>query len=173
MLNDAKSLNDALEKLLNKCWITELVPEDWRKGVIVKLPKTGNLSECGNWRGITLLSIPGKILCSVMLQRLQDMIDDRLREEQSGFRKGRSCCEQMFTLRNIIEQCVEFQKPLHINFIDFKTAFDSIHPESIWKIAHLYGIPEKFIKIFKNIYLNSTCCKKTEEGFTDKIEFHN
>ena len=95
------------------------------------------------------------------------MIDDRFREEQAGFRKGRSCCEQIFTLRNIIEQCVEFQKPLHITFIDFKKASDSIHRESIWKIARLYGIPEKFIKIFKNIYLNSTCCIKTVEGFTD------
>ena len=67
-------------------------------------------------------------------------------------------------LRNIIEQCIEFQQPILLNFVDFKKAFDSIHRESLWKIAALYGIPQKYIKIIKNMYLNSSCCIKTENG---------
>jgi len=53
----------------------------------------------------------------------------------------------MFTLRNILEQCKEFQKSLAINFIDFKKVFDSVHRESIWEILRLHGIPEKIINI--------------------------
>ena len=67
-------------------------------------------------------------------------------------------------LRNIIEQCIEFQQPILLNFADFKKAFDSIHRESQWKIAALYGIPQKYIKIIKNMYLKSSCCIKTENG---------
>ena len=156
-----------LTKLLNQCWREQKVPHDWRNGVIVKLPKKGSLSECNNWRGVTLLSIPGKVLSSVLLYRLRDAVDERLRENQAGFRKSRSCCEQIFTIRNIIEQCVEFQQEVHINFVDFKKAFDSVHRDSLWKIVATYGIPERFINIMKDVYRNSSCCVKMQEGNTE------
>ena len=120
--------------------------------------KKGDLSNCNKWRGITLLSVPGKVLCATLLNRVKDDLDKRLREEQAGFRSGRSCSEQILTLRNIIEQSCEFNQKVFINFVDFKKVFDSIHRESVWKIAKIYGIPEKYINIFKNLYLNSSCC---------------
>ena len=108
-------------------WDQESVPENWTKGMVVKLPKKGNLANCNNWRGITLLSVPGKVFSSILIQRLQTELDLTLREEQAGFRPKRSCCDQIYTLRNIIEQAREFNFLLAINFIDFKKAFDSIH----------------------------------------------
>ena len=156
-----------ITKLLNTCWKTTNVPDEWRKGMIVKIPKKGNIAECNNWRGITLLTIPGKIFCIVLLNRIKDAANKALREEQGGFHNGRSCNEHIFTIRNIIEQSIEFQQPLLINFIDFKKAFDSIHRESLWKIVRTYGIPEPFINIFRNIYLNSSCCVKTDIGNTE------
>jgi len=59
----------------------------------------GDLRECTNWRGITLLSIPGIIMAKVMLKCMGLAVDERLRQKQAGFRPGRSCCEQIFTLR--------------------------------------------------------------------------
>ena len=159
-----------LTRLFNECWSRGEVPEDWRKGAIVKLPKKGDLTECGNWRGITLLSVPGKVFCAVLLRRLRGAIDERLREEQAGFRSGRSCCEQIFTLRNIIEQCMEFRQPLFINFVDFRKAFDSIHRESLWAILKIYGVPSSYITIFRNLYLNSSCCVRTNVGYTPYFE---
>jgi len=120
-----------MTQLFNTIWHTEDVPKEWRQGVIVPLPKKGCLSDCNNWRGITLLSVPSKVFCSVLLNRLQKEVDAVLREEQAGFPTGRSCSEQILTLRNIIEQCHKWQKPLHINYIDLKKAFDSIHRDSL------------------------------------------
>lgn len=97
----------ALTMLLKCCWQQIHVHEDWRNGVIVKVPKKGNLADFNNWRGITLLSVPGKVLCTVLLERLRDAVDEGLREQRAGFRKRRSCCKQSFILRNIIEQCTE------------------------------------------------------------------
>jgi len=71
-----------------------------------------------------------------------------------------NCTEQVFTLRNIIEQSLEHQQDLIINFIDFKKAFDSVHRPSLWKILKHYGIPDRFINIFKALYINSSCCVK-------------
>ena len=49
-----------LHQLLNLTWATEKIPTEWSKRLLVKLPKHGDLSQCGKWRGITLLSIPSK-----------------------------------------------------------------------------------------------------------------
>ena len=133
----------------------------------VKLPKKGNLTDCKNWRGITLLSVLGKVFCIVLFRRLIGAVENILREEQAGFRRGRSCSEQIFTLRNIIEQCIEFQPPVFINFIDYQKAFDSVHRESLWHIARSYDIPQQYINIFKKLYLNSSCCVRTDNGTTN------
>ncbi|PIO73735.1 hypothetical protein TELCIR_04284 [Teladorsagia circumcincta] len=81
-----RTMIEVLTEFFNRCWNQEEVPEDWKKGVIVRLPKKGNLSECGNWRGITLLSVPGKTFCLILLRRIRRAIDKCLREEQAGFR---------------------------------------------------------------------------------------
>lgn len=52
---------DNLVTLCNKCWQSNTVPYDWKRGIIVRIPKKGDLSDCNNWRGITLLSVPGKV----------------------------------------------------------------------------------------------------------------
>ena len=93
-----------LRDLFNLIWSEESVPNEWQDGEIVKLPKKGDLTDCNNWRGITLLSVPGKVFCRILLERLTLVIDKDLRVEQAGFRAGRSCSEQIFTLRQIVEQ---------------------------------------------------------------------
>ena len=63
------SENDAvkqLHSLFNSIWKDQCVPEDWKKSLIVKVPKKGDLSECDNYRGISLLSVPSKIFCSLI-----------------------------------------------------------------------------------------------------------
>jgi len=78
-----------------------------------------------------------------LLYRLQDAVDQHLRDEQAGFRTDRSCIEHIFALRNIIEQNLAHQKDLIIYFIDFKKAFVySVHRPSLWTILEYYGIPE-------------------------------
>ena len=102
-----------------------------------------------------------------VLRRLIGVVENILREEQAGFRRGCSCSEQIFTLRNIIEQCIEYQRPLFINFIDYQKAFDSVHRESLWHIARSHGTPQQYVNIFKKLYLNSSCCVRTDNGTTN------
>ena len=131
--------------------------------MIIKIPKKGSLSDCNNWRGITLLSVPSKIFCKVIIQRITQAVDDLLRNEQSGFRKGRGCTDHIFTLRNILEQCTEWNRELYVNFIDYEKAFDSIHRDSLWQILRAYGIQQPVINIIKCFYSNLTCCIRQED----------
>ena len=95
-------------KLHNCVSKTEKMQSDWRSGTIVKIPKQADLSDFKNCRGITLLSVPGMIFCSILLNRIRSAVERVLREEQTGFRPGRSCIDQSFALRNILEQSNEW-----------------------------------------------------------------
>jgi hypothetical protein len=72
----------------------------------MKISKKGDLSNCNNWRGITFLSTPSKILTTVILNRIQNTVEQQLRKEQAGFRKHQSCVDLINTLRIILEQSV-------------------------------------------------------------------
>ena len=146
-----------IQEILAKVWRFETIPEAWRRGLIIKLPKKGNLKDCKNSRGITLLSIVGKILGRIVIDRVRNGTDKRLRKEQAGYRQGRGTTDQVFILRNIIEQVNEWQATLYVNFIDFEKAFDSIHRESLWLIMLKYGIPEKIVRIVKLFYEGFEC----------------
>lgn len=144
-----------LKKLYDEIWEKEETPSEWAKGILVTLPKKGDLSKCQNWRGITLMSTPCKILGSILIERIKKELDGKLRPEQAGFRSGRRTSDQIFILKNVIEQCQEWQAPLYMNFVDFEKAFDSVHRETLWKIAAHYGVPKKLINIMKQLYKNT------------------
>ena len=167
LLADLDTAVKVLTNLLGKIWSKEKLPDDWTKGIIIKLPKKGDLSICDNWRGIMLLSIPSKVLSKVLLSRIDVSLDKKLREEQAGFRRGRGCVDQIFTLRNIIETCAEWNTPVHINFVDFQKAFDSIHRNTLWKILRSYGIPIKLVTIISKFYENFEACVAVDNKTTD------
>uniref|UniRef100_A0A914X4B9 Reverse transcriptase domain-containing protein n=1 Tax=Plectus sambesii TaxID=2011161 RepID=A0A914X4B9_9BILA len=62
---------------------------------------------------------------------------------------------------------LEYQQRLSINFIDFVKAFDSVHRESLWSILRVYGVPNKFVDLFRDLYQGSICCIRTNDGMTD------
>lgn len=74
------------------------------------------------------------------------------RNEQAGFKKGRSCMEQTFVLRNIIEQSAEWRRQLYGNFLDFEKAFYSIYRDSLWCIMRAYGIPNHMVQLTKSFW---------------------
>jgi hypothetical protein len=159
-----------LQQLFSKIWRTEDIPKDWSEGYIIKIPKKGNLEECKNYRGITLLSIPGKVFNRIILERMKETVDTMLRDEQAGFRSNRSCTDQICTLRIIIEQSNEWNSPLYISFVDYEKAFYSLNRELLWKIARHYGIPQKLVNLIKKTY-EKTNCKIVHEGtLTDSFE---
>ena len=92
------------------------------------------------------------------MMRLVDAVDLTLRKEQAGFRRGRGTIEHIFTLRNILEQCNEWQRKIYINFVDLEKEFDSVHRDSLWRILRHYGVPQKVTSIISLLYSDYTCC---------------
>ncbi|CAH8544655.1 unnamed protein product [Schistosoma intercalatum] len=150
--SDIEATTSMLCLLFKKIWEKEQVPMDWKEGHLIKIPKKRDLSKCENYRGITLLSIPGKVFNRLLLNRMKDAVDAQLRDQQAGFRKDRSCTDQIATLRIIVEQSVEWNSSLYINFIDYEKAFDSVDRRTLWKLLRHYGVPEKIVNIIRNSY---------------------
>ena len=118
--------------LCNRIWSKEKLLEKWKKGLLITLPKKGDLRHCKNWRGIMLLNMASEVFCRVILERIKTAPVEKLREEQAEFRAGRSCTDQTATLSIIAEESIEWQSSLYINFTDFEKAFDSISREVLW-----------------------------------------
>ena len=149
---DIETTTSMLYSLFSKIWEKEEVPAQWREGIMIKLPKKGGFRDCNNYRGIMLLSVPGKVLNRIILERVRDAVDPKLRDQQAGFRRNRSCADQIASLRIIVEQSIEWNSTLYINFIDFEKAFDSVDREILWKLIRHYGVPDKIISLIQCTY---------------------
>ena len=72
---DGSGMVDLLEQLFSVIWQEEIVPKQWRDGLIVNIFKKGDREDPSNYRGITLLSVVGKVFCKILNNRLVQCLD--------------------------------------------------------------------------------------------------
>ena len=152
------------QRMLELCeliWVGERFPEAWKTSVVVPVFKKGSKSSCANYRPISLINVAYKVFEAVILKRIRSEVDANLRENQGGFRPGRSTVDQIFALRQILEQRNEYNQPLAIAFVDFKAAFDSIDREKMYKILHDFGLPVKIVSLIRQMYLGGSSVVRT------------
>ena len=85
--------------ICNKIWQTGEWPAPWTQSLVITLPKKGNLQQCQNYRAISLISHPSKVVLKIILNRLKPQAEKVIAEEQAGFRASRSTTEHIFNLR--------------------------------------------------------------------------
>ena len=69
--------------VIQMIWENEVMPHEWLKGLIAKLPNKGNLKECTNWLGITLFAVPSKMLGKILIERLKSGADKEAKSRTS------------------------------------------------------------------------------------------
>ena len=85
-------------------WREETLPRQWRGGLPVNLFKKGYRENPGNYVGITLLSVVGRVFCKVLHNGLVHCLDKGvLLEGQAGFRVNRNCMHNVYTLNEIVQ----------------------------------------------------------------------
>ena len=121
-----EAMIDILTTICNKIWKIGEWPTTLTQSLVITLPKKGNLQLCQNYRTISLISHPSKVMLKIILNRLQPQAEEIIAEEQAGFRAGRITTEQIFNLRILGEKYLQHQQNLYHVIIDFKKAFDRV-----------------------------------------------
>ena len=104
-----------LVKFFNRLLRGEKMPDEWRKSVLVPLYKDkGDIKECGNYRGIKLMSHTMKLWERIIEARIRKEVT--IAEQQFGFMLGRSTTDAIFWLRMLLEKWTEGQKAVHCAF---------------------------------------------------------
>ena len=99
-------MSPILCRLFNHMFENSIYPDCWTRGIIVPVPKKGNLNEVNNYRGITLTSVFSKIFSLILDNRLRKWAEDngKLSDSQFGFRAKRSTVDCIFVLTSIINK---------------------------------------------------------------------
>nr|VZI27674.1 unnamed protein product [Spirometra erinaceieuropaei] len=150
------TLAPCLHEVIERAWRVEVVSDDWGLDILIPILKKGDKTSCENYRDISLIEVAAKIFAIVLIKRFQAVRDSRTRPNQAGFRAGRGCADQIFTLKGILEFHHSYQQPTAVCFIDFAAAFDSVHRESLWRIMALDGVQAKIIAMIKAYYRSTT-----------------
>ena len=87
-----------LTRVCQVAWKLGKTPRDWQTGVIIPIFKKGDRKQCTNYRGISLLSLPGKVYAKCLERKCREIVESKLEDGQCGFRPGRSTTDQIFTL---------------------------------------------------------------------------
>ena len=148
------ALRDYLLEIFNTFWETDNIPAELVNPNICILFKKGDRSECGNYRGISLLSTIGKVIADIVLQRIQTLLPNVYPESQYGYRSGRGTVDGIFTLRQLMEKTREQQCHLYIGFIDFTKAFDTVDRPLLLAILEKIGCPPKLVSLIRMLYTN-------------------
>ena len=153
--NGGDEIVSALTTLCQQIWEQKKWPKEWTQSLVIPLPKKGNLRKCENYRTISLISHPSKIMLRIILNRLKTKAEELLSEEQAGFRPRRSTVEQIFSCRVLMEKHLQHQKDLYHNFIDFKKAFDRVWHDGLWHVLKKFNIEAGLIDMIKALYDNA------------------
>ena len=156
-----------MTKIFNRIFQDEVTPADWSRLLIIPIFKKGDRMETINHRAISLTSVPCKVFCRVILARMQIKINEFLKESQYGFRAGRGTVDAIFVMRQIMEKARERHLQLHINFVDFKAAFDTIWRDALWKMLAVVGVSEKLVNLIKCMYENTEAAVVVDGKLTE------
>ena len=145
-------MTDILTAVCSKIWKTGEWPTTWTQSLVITLPEKGNLQLCQNYRTISLISHPSKVMLKIILNRLQPQAEEVIADEQAGFRAGRSTTEQIFNFSILCEKYLQHQQNLYHVFTDFKKAFDKVWHKALWATMSKCNINASIIRAIENLY---------------------
>ena len=155
-----------LNRLTILIWRQGKVPQQWKDAVITVLHKKGDKTECGNYRGISLVSHAGKVLLYVVARRLSAYCEAKglLSEEQCGFRPDRSTTDMMFVVRRLQEAGRKVRVSLHMCFIDLQKAYDTVDRTLLWQVLTRIGVPPQMIAVIRQFHDGMRACARPDHG---------
>lgn len=165
-----------LLKLFNQIWQQGTIPTSWKEALIIPIPKPGKpKDEPQSYRPISLTSNLGKTLEAMVKNRLTHYLETNnlLREDQSGFRAGRSTLDHLARLENDIKLGQALGHKTIAVFLDFSKAFDLVWHNGLIKKLNKLGLKGQIINYIIDFLKDRTIKVKTNEDISDPFELEN
>lgn len=147
--------------LFNRVKHTGHIPVAWKRGRLVLIHKKGTTLDILNYQPLTVLVVMSSIYTKLLNNRLSIVVEEHklLGEIQNGFRKGRSASDCGFILNTILWKSMSLNKWVHLAFLDFQKAYDSVDRSILWNSLKKMGFGKDFLHSLLNLYQgdNITC----------------
>ncbi|KAK4827111.1 hypothetical protein QYF61_014374 [Mycteria americana] len=151
-----KELADVLTKPLSiiyqQSWLTGEVPADWRLANVTPIFKKGRKEDPGNYRPVSLTSVPGKLMEQIILSAITRHVENNqgIRPSQHGFRKGRSCLTNLISFYDKVTRLVDEGKSVDVVYLDFSKAFDTVSHGILLEKLAAHGLDGCTLRWVKN-----------------------
>uniref|UniRef100_K7EWB4 Reverse transcriptase domain-containing protein n=1 Tax=Pelodiscus sinensis TaxID=13735 RepID=K7EWB4_PELSI len=121
----ANVIKEPLAIIFEKSWRSGEIPDDWKKANVVPIFKKGKKDDPGNYRSVSLTSVPRKIMEGILKEPILRHLEERkvIRNSQHGFTKGKSCLTNLISFYDEVTGSVDVGKAVDVIYLDFGKAF--------------------------------------------------
>jgi len=127
-------------------------PEDFRKTIMIPIPKKANATDCSDFRTISLIPHVTKILLRIITKRIEGRIEDYISRTQFGFRKGVGTRDAIGVMRMVIERSLENGNEVYVCFVDFEKAFDRVKWAKLMEVIKKVGVDWRDRRMLAELY---------------------
>jgi hypothetical protein len=117
-----------LEIIFNQSLTTAQVPSEWRTANVTPIFKKGTKGDPGNYRPVSLTSVPCKMLESIVKEKMiSHLLENKMiSDSQHGFMPGKSCASNLVEFMDFVTEAVDKGNSVDIFYLDFSKAFDKV-----------------------------------------------
>ncbi|KAK4828821.1 hypothetical protein QYF61_000878 [Mycteria americana] len=148
----AEVLTKPLSIIYQQFWLTGEVPVHWKLANVKPIYKKGRKEDPGNYRPVSLTSVPGKLMEQIILSAITRHVEDNqgIKPSQHGFRKGRSCLTNLISFYNKVTRLVDEGKAVDVVYLDISKAFDMVSHSILLEKLAAHGLDRWTLRWVKN-----------------------
>ena len=148
MLKECKEIiSETLVSVFRKSLDSGKVPPMWKQANVVPIFKKGDKTLTANYRPVSLTSIVGKMMESVIAKNIREHLERHklINESQHGFTKGRSCLTNLLSFYSKVYEAADNGDNYDILYLDFSKAFDKVPHQRLLRKVRAHGIDGKIL----------------------------